>query len=123
MNNRPHGHIARIKNSFDQYTYLHQQAMIITTLIKRKKIIISFLRIEWSFICKTLSPFTQGCFVQSLVDIGPVVLENLFEFRQFISHYLPLENGMTLLLNKLRSPLTKDDLRQFWLKLAIFVKV
>ena len=47
---------------------------------------IFLLIIEWSFICKALSPlyYTQGCFVQSLVEIGPGVLENIFKFRQCI---------------------------------------
>jgi hypothetical protein len=33
-------------------------------------------------------------------------------------YYLPLEKGYPLYLNKLESPLPKDDLCQFWLKLA-----
>ena len=33
-------------------------------------------------------------------------------------YYLPLENGMTLYLDKLESPLPKDALCQVWLKLA-----
>ena len=36
-------------------------------------------------ICKTLSFFAQGCFMPSLVVIGPAVLEKkIFEFRQCI---------------------------------------
>ena len=31
-----------------------------------------------------LNPFTQGCFVPNLVEIGPAVLEKIFEFRQCI---------------------------------------
>ena len=31
-----------------------------------------------------LNPFTQGCFVPNLVEIGPAVLEMIFEFRQCI---------------------------------------
>ena len=39
------------------------------------KNIISFLRIECFLFIKIWIPFTQGCFVQSLVEIGFVVLE------------------------------------------------
>jgi hypothetical protein len=35
--------------------------------------------------------------------------------------YLPLEKGYPFCLNKLESPPTKDDLCQFWLKLAQWV--
>jgi hypothetical protein len=34
-------------------------------------------------------------------------------------YYLPLEKGIPLRLNKLESPLPKDDLCQVWLKLAL----
>ena len=37
--------------------------------------IINFMTIPWFFIWTNLFPFTQGCFVQSLVEIGLVVLE------------------------------------------------
>ena len=45
-------------------------------------------------------PFTHGCFVPSLVEIGQVVMEKkIFEFRQCISlfrNYVPLKKGGTL---------------------------
>ena len=52
--------------------------MIIITLNKRKKSIIYFMGIEWFFIWTNFTPFipfTQGCFVTKLVEIGQVVLE------------------------------------------------
>ena len=68
---------------------------------------------------QTWIPFTQGCFVPCWVEIGQVVLEKIFKFRQCISlyhNYVPLEKGGAL--NKLESPLPKDALCQVWLKLA-----
>ena len=52
---------------------------------------------------RTGIPFTQGCFVQNLVDKGPV-------FR----NYLPLEKGGALHLNKRESPSPKDALCQLF---------
>ena len=59
--------------------------------------------------------------MSSLVEIGPVVLEKIFKFRQYIFTLLllsPLEKGRVLYLNKLESPLTSDGLYQVWLKLV-----
>ena len=46
-----------------------------------------------------LIPFTQQCFVPSLVDIGPVVLEKkIFIFHQYIfaiSYFLLFKKGTT----------------------------
>ena len=46
---------------------------------------------------QTLIPFTQGCFVPSLVKIGPMVLEKkISKFANVFSlyrNYLPLEKG------------------------------
>ena len=59
----------------------------------------------------------------SLVEIGPVVLENKIFFN-FVNlfllflNYLPLEKGGALYLNKLDSSSPKDALCQVWLKLA-----
>ena len=66
---------------------------------------------------KNLIPFTQGYFMPSLVEIGPVVLEKILIFLLF-QNYLPLENGGGLHLNKLESPSVKDALCQVWLKLV-----
>ena len=38
-------------------------------------------------------------------------------------YYFPCDKGMTLHLKKRKSPLTKDDMRQVWLKLTYVVNV
>ena len=65
----------------------------IITLIRRQKIPRHYLIFEnWMvLICtKNLSPFTQECFVPSLVEIGPVVLEKKMKmwkvYRQTDGH-------------------------------------
>ena len=70
---------------------------------------------------RTWNPFTKGCYVPTLVEIGPAVLEKIFEFCQCIFAILilsPLGKGMVIYLNKLESPLLKDALCQVWLRLA-----
>ena len=68
--------------------------------------------------------FTQRCFVPSLVEIGPVVLEKKIKILNFVNvfsqfrNYPPLEKDGVLHLNKLESPSPKDDLCQVWFKLA-----
>ena len=59
----------------------------------------------------------------SLFEINPVVPEKkilkfIFDIILLFRHYLPLEKGMALHLNKLKSPPPKDALCQVWLKLA-----
>ena len=70
----------------------------------------------------TWIPYNQGCFVPSLEEIGPVVLEKkIFKISQCISlfrNYLPLEKGGAFHLNKLESTSPIDALCQVWLKLA-----
>ena len=88
-----------------------------------KKNIIDFKRIFGSSFEETWIPFTQGCFVPSLVEIGSVVLEKkIFKFCQCISAISlssPLDKkGVTLHLNKLEFPSPKDASHQVWLKLA-----
>ena len=58
---------------------------IITLIRKEKKPInILFLRIKWSLFIKPPVTLILGCFVLSLVEIGPVVLETIFTFSQCI---------------------------------------
>ena len=63
---------------------------------------------------QTRIPINQGCFVSSLVDISPVVLEkkkfNFVNFFSLLRNYLLLEKDVALLLNKLESLSLKDDL-------------
>ena len=57
----------------------------------------------------------------SLVEIGLLVLEKIFEFRQCIfalRNYLPLKKGGALYLNKLESLSSKIALCKVCLKLA-----
>ena len=56
---------------------------------------------------KTLIRFTQGCFVPSLVEIGPVVWKDRFL-------------ALALYLNKLEFPISEDALCYVWLKLALW---
>ena len=72
-NKRPMGHIAHLRKQFksiNTYDY-------IITLIKRrkKKTLLTLWEFTFSSFEETWIPFTQGCFVPSLVEIGPVVLE------------------------------------------------
>ena len=71
-NKRPMGHIAHLRKQFksiDTYDY-------IITLIKRwKKTFLTLLEFIGSSFEETWIPFTQGCLVPSLVEIGPLVLE------------------------------------------------
>ena len=54
---------------------------------------------------QTYVPFTQGCFVPSLTEIGPVVLGKILKFRQmylsYFKNYLCVEKGVALLLNEM----------------------
>ena len=69
LNKRPMGHIAHLRKQFKS-----TNTYDIITLIKRRK---KTLLTSWEFIGssfeQTWIPFTQGCFVPSLVEIGPVV--------------------------------------------------
>ena len=77
-------------------------------------VIISPLKRAGPFIWKTWIPFTQGCFVPSLVEIGSVVLKKkIFKFVNVFSlfrNYLPFGEEMTLHLNILDSPWPKEAL-------------
>ena len=62
-------------------------------------------------------PSPKGCFVPSLVKIGPVVLKkrdfsSLSMFFLLFRNYLPLEKGGVLHLNKLESQSPKNALCQ-----------
>ena len=97
--------------------------MIIIRLIKRrKKQLFTLWEFNGSSFEQTWIPFTQGCIVPNLVEIGKVVLEkNIFKFRQCnfaIWLFSPLGNGMELQLYNLESFSPKDALFKDWLKLA-----
>jgi hypothetical protein len=72
---------------------------------------------------QTLIPFIQGWFVQSVIEIGWLVLEKIFKnsiffFFSLFCYYLLLEKGILLHFKKLPSPSPKDDLCKVCLKLA-----
>ena len=66
------------------------------------------MRIKWFFFEQNWIPFTEGCFVPSLVEIDPVLMRR--RFFNFVNvfllfhNYLPLEEGGALHLNKFESP-------------------
>ena len=69
-----------------------------------------------------MNPFSQGCFVPSLFETNPVILEKkISKFLIVFSLYLfPIGKGrdLTLHLNKIESPSSKNALCQVWWKLA-----
>ena len=83
----------------------------ITWLRVRKNHLLLLELIEWSLFVKAWFLFSQKWFVQSLVEMCPVVLENIL--LNFINvfwlfrNYLPLEMGVALHLNKLEFPFSQ----------------
>ena len=64
-------------------------------------------------------PFTQGCFVPSLVENGPLVLgKNFVNVFSLFHNYVPLKKVGALHLNKCEFFLPKYVLCQVWLKLV-----
>ena len=71
-NKRPMGHIAHLRKqlkSINTYDY------IITLIKRRKKPLLSLWELNGSSFEQNWIPFTKGCFVLSLFQIDPVVLE------------------------------------------------
>ena len=84
INRRHMGHIAHLIIQFKSVNTFAQAMIIYHIIEKERKKPISFLRTEWSLFEKPRVPFTQGCFVSSLVEIGLEVLERIFIFLQYI---------------------------------------
>ena len=85
------------------------------TITLRQKIVISFLRIEWSIISR------KDTNEQGLVLIGSVVPANTIFFASLFLPFhsgLPLKKGVALHLNKLECHSPRFVLWQVWLKLA-----
>jgi hypothetical protein len=85
-------------------------------------VIIFHLKRMWPFIFEQFRiPFSEGWFIQSLIEIGQLVLEKIFfNFSVFLlfCDYFSLEKSNSFHLNNSESPPPKDDLCQVWLKLA-----
>ena len=59
--------------------------MIIMMLIKRRKnLLFTLWKLNGFSFEQTLIPFTKGCFVPNLLEIGPAILKKIFKFRQCI---------------------------------------
>ena len=54
---------------------------------ERRKTIISFLIIKWSLFVQPWVPFTQGCFMSSLVEIDPMILQTILRFSSMYFCY------------------------------------
>ena len=73
----------------------------------------------------TWIPLTQGCFVPSLVEIGPVVLEEkILNFIHVFLYFLIISpwKGRGSSFEVTWIPFTKDTLCQVWLKLVLGTK-
>lgn len=82
----------------------------------------------WLIIYQTWIPFIQGCFLQNVVEIGPVVLKKKNSLKvvntsSLCWYYRPLDKGMVLLLNKHESPSRIGAFSQVWLNLAHWISL
>ena len=105
-NKRPMSHIVHLRNQFKFLKkHIWEELWLYHNIDKeRKKLLNLHFKNLMAFICETLSFFTQGCFMPSSVEIGPMILEEkILKFWLFHS-YLPVEKGMALHMNKLESP-------------------
>ena len=81
-NKRPMGHIAHLRKQFKS---INTYDYIITLIREEKQTLLTLGEFIGSSFEETWIPFTQGCFVPSLVEIGSVVLEKkILKFRQCI---------------------------------------
>ena len=81
LNKRPMSHIAHLRKQFKS---IHAYDHIITLIRRRENSLSSFWEMHGSLFEQTSTPFTQGCFVQTLVQTVPMVLEKIFKFCQCI---------------------------------------
>ena len=80
---KTHGPHRSHENQFLSINTFLQSYDYTLTLIERKKILISFIRIKITLYMQKLE-IPQGCLVRSLGEIGPVVLAKIFQFPQCI---------------------------------------
>ena len=108
INKRPMDHIAHLRNQFKSINTFVQSYDL-----ERSKHHLIFI-IKWSLFVS----FTQGCFLPSLVESDPMVLQkNIFRFRQclFRNYLPPWKQALPFSLESLAP---KDTLCRVWLKLA-----
>ena len=78
INNRPMGEIAHLRNQFKlKNTFTQSYDYNILLIWREKK----------PHHLHFWVPFTHGCFVSSLVEIGPVILEKIFLISSLYFHY------------------------------------
>ena len=117
---RPMGHITHLRKQFKS---INTYDYIIMLIWRRKKTIINFMRIYWSFIWTNLNPLHPRMLCAKFGWNWPSGSEEedfLISSMYFLlfCNYLTLEKGRALHLNKLESPSAKDALCQVWLKLV-----
>ena len=99
INKRPLGHIAHLRKQFKPlYHNVHSE--------NREKTLWEFIGSSFE---QTWIPFTQGCFVPRLVEIGPVVLEKKILHIFTISKLSPLGKGQGLSFEKIWIPFTQGS--------------
>ena len=118
LNMESTGHIANLRHSFKQYTFLKSCDYTIR-LIKRQKY---YLIIKCFLFVKKWIHFTQGCFVPIVWKLARWFGEDFKIVNVFslFRYYLPLEKDVILPLNKLESPSPNNALCQRWLKFVLF---
>ena len=84
-----------------------QKKIFISSISFRSLVIISSMKRVWPFI-NTWIPFTQGCYVPSLVENGHVVLENSFKFRWNIFVITSSLKSSLLLFEQIWIPLSQE---------------
>ena len=120
----PLGHITHLGNytSIDKHISAWYDYTI--TLITREKRHYLLFENWMVFICFKFNPLHPSMLcVISLVKIGPVVLERIFTFCQWIllfRYHLPLEMVMGLVFEKIWILSPEDALWQVWLNLAFW---
>ena len=79
---------------------LEKKFFLMSTMYFWYFVVISPWKNARSLICTNLkpSPFTQGCIVPNVIEIGSVVLKKIFKFRHFV---FPTEDFSIIVLGKL----------------------
>ena len=118
-NKRPMGHIAHLRKKFKSIkTYDY----IIMLIQRRKKNHLGDENLLVLHLKKLESPSLKDALCQDWLKLAHCFWRrgffNFINVFLLFLNYLPLKKGWALLLNKHKFPSPKDDLCQFWLKLA-----